>query len=86
MIFRHDKNPCPSCGANLDASSAVDSKPRPPEPGDFSICAYCGDILVYDAQTRLRSAELNDLLTIPEDVRDGIYAAQKIIHERRKHR
>lgn len=85
MTFLHEVNRCPTCAAELDCSSPVgEPHPRPPRPGDLSMCAYCGEILVYDDHTRLRSAELNDLLKLPDDMRDTIYAAQELIHERRK--
>lgn len=57
-----DHNPCLNCGAPLDAAKGVgnDKKPR---PGDISVCAYCGHIMAFDEQLKLR--QLND-----DEVRD----------------
>lgn len=39
---------CPCCGAKLDAVSGISDEGSIPEPGDFSICLYCGTILEYE--------------------------------------
>ena len=43
-MHRHRSNKCPSCQSKLDASSGENT---PPKKGDFTICYYCAEILVY---------------------------------------
>lgn len=43
--YRHRGTECPTCKNNLDCSTGGDQLP---EKGDYSICAYCGEILRYN--------------------------------------
>jgi hypothetical protein len=52
-VFRK-KLRCLHCAAPFDACQASDGKPSGPEPGDVSVCAYCGRLAVFDADLRLR--------------------------------
>lgn len=55
---------CPQCNKLLTASTAADGSDRLPEPGDFTMCVYCGTILIFDDELRQRlptSDELDDL-------------------------
>ena len=38
---------CLDCGKNLDAASGINTD-EPPDPGDISICFYCGHVMAYD--------------------------------------
>lgn len=38
---------CPGCFRRLDGSVNASGPPRPPKPGDLSVCAHCGTALVY---------------------------------------
>ena len=42
------ETPCPYCGNVLDGATGVDYE-DPPYEGCWSICTYCGGLLVYDA-------------------------------------
>jgi hypothetical protein len=48
---------CPGCEHLINASMSADIRARekPPKPGDFSICSYCGTISVF-TMTGLRLA------------------------------
>lgn len=54
---------CPGCGGLLDgvAQQISDDGGRP-EPGDLSVCASCGTMLVFDAELRQRAAQPADLV------------------------
>lgn len=65
------KSACCECGAETDAASGLG---RPSE-GDFTLCAYCGGLNVFDAHLRLRS---------PND--EEIFAAAKDSHLQRLRR
>lgn len=51
---RLEPNPCPFCGAVLDAASGVRSTHDGPTAGDITVCAYCATILVFDDALDLR--------------------------------
>jgi hypothetical protein len=44
---------CPWCDHRLAAASHV-SEPVRPSPGDLSVCISCAQLLVFDAQLKLR--------------------------------
>jgi hypothetical protein len=48
---------CPSCGKFLDGATGI-GESRDPRPGMVSICLYCGHIMAFTDDLRLR--ELND--------------------------
>ena len=39
---------CPCCHAKLTGASGIQDETSVPEPGDLSICLYCGTILEYE--------------------------------------
>jgi hypothetical protein len=77
LVVRYEKQPCPHCGAVLDASIGFEDDIEPRE-GDVSVCAACKGFLVWEAvlepekvdtnfvQRKLGTREFNDL---PGDVR-----------------
>ncbi len=79
---------CPGCGLLTDASTAADrSRARPPDDGDFFICAYCATIAavtIDDAGTiGSRALGLTELGTLSDadrrmlfDLRDRVRAAR----------
>ena len=42
---------CPVCDSGFDAASAVDGEDLTPEPGDITICLYCGEWMMFDDDT-----------------------------------
>ena len=57
---------CPGCGARLDARTEVvdASKPAPTpteQPGDVSVCFYCGEVLRFTAMLELEPISPEDL-------------------------
>lgn len=61
-------SPCAGCGAPHDASLAPDGE-YIPQPGDSSLCVYCGTVAVYGDDLRLRRptpVELSEILSDPE--------------------
>lgn len=39
---------CPNCSKVLDDATAVHSDTPKPEPGDLSVCIYCGTMLRFE--------------------------------------
>ncbi len=61
-ISRHALTSCPTCGRPINAASGVFTDVRP-EPGDFSMCTTCGELLRYREDLSVRKCEpleLND--------------------------
>lgn len=63
---------CPNCRRKLDAvtgaafADAGERRPPPPrpEPGDVTMCAYCGTILAFDAELIPRAVSREEKLRI----------------------
>ncbi len=66
MQHEHEPIVCPSCNAKLNCSTNIISE-DPPDPGDMSICCYCGDLLVYTENRELRMATEADRATLNEE-------------------
>ena len=49
-------SPCPTCGKILDGHAIIKGEGTP-APGDATVCAYCGAILIFDLMLRLPNAE-----------------------------
>lgn len=39
---------CPGCGRPLTGATNAEGKNIEPKPGDFTACAYCGTLLIFD--------------------------------------
>ena len=62
---------CLACGEPADAASSVDGE-RVPEPGDFTVCLYCGHIMVFykqDGQLRLGNLTAEECRKVAGDKR-----------------
>jgi hypothetical protein len=63
--------PCLHCGKVVDAGMNVINERRP-GPGDYSICAYCGHLMVFAEDLMLReptNAEIDAIAGDPVLVR-----------------
>jgi hypothetical protein len=60
---------CPHCGAKHDAASVLQQGEIPqPQPGDFSVCFGCGEVLTYDRRLRLQRVAASTLAAMePEE-------------------
>jgi DNA-directed RNA polymerase subunit RPC12/RpoP len=77
---------CSNCGSKLDGASGIDHR-HAPEPGNLSVCGYCGHLRAYAEDLSLReltSEEMRDVMRDPElsgqilRLRRAIRAAQKV--------
>lgn len=66
--FDYPESTCPKCHRALN-SLAIDRRaPRDrPRPGDFTICFYCGSILVFREDSQLDLPTLTERLEIAND-------------------
>ena len=44
---------CPTCEKKMDGFTAMEKGTRP-SAGDFSVCAYCGEIIIFTDALELR--------------------------------
>jgi len=58
---------CPTCGAANDAASGRTG--TVPDPGDVSICAYCGEVCTFDESYRLVLCADETIRNDPEVIR-----------------
>lgn len=60
MQTRLNVSECPNCEALLDAvdSVGVDAEPN---PGDLTICFYCGEPLIFNEDMSLRAMNDQDM-------------------------
>jgi hypothetical protein len=65
---------CPTCQATLDGVTdpAGENTPR---PGDFTVCAYCQEILTFTDELGLRLLEEEDIKLLPLRFMSRIQAA-----------
>ena len=59
---------CPVCSTVLDAAQEVHGEDSAPTPGDYSLCAMCGSVLVYDTQLVLAHPTHEQLREAPEEL------------------
>jgi hypothetical protein len=59
---------CVDCGKQLDGAAGVDTDDAP-DPGDFTVCAYCGSIMVYNDGLTLRQPDAAEAREIASDKR-----------------
>lgn len=49
---RHGK--CPDCGAEFNRMTAPQDPSLKPEPGNYTLCSFCGAVAVFDEKLELR--------------------------------
>lgn len=80
--FKVAGSPCPHCGVFLDGATNLDLfSTDAPEPGAFSVCAYCATFLRLDHAMRLvklTPSDYQELLSEPEQMNKLIRMAQII--------
>lgn len=65
MTTRIPDQTCPYCGRNIGATMKTkDTDQRPPEPGDLSLCFYCGEVAKFDNNMILIKLEPEELIKV----------------------
>jgi hypothetical protein len=76
--FKHAESRCPQCNYKLDGSTHVHGdKASLPEPGDYSVCLNCGQVLVYEDDCRLRKATVRDIGALMSEAPDSWAVIEK---------
>jgi hypothetical protein len=66
QIHRHNKVPCLNCGKGLDSASSVAPQDRPVE-GDFTVCLYCGHLMIFTSDLSFRNLTEDEMYEIAGD-------------------
>jgi hypothetical protein len=73
---------CLNCGKVTDAASSVGTEATP-EPGDISICLYCGHIMAFTDALTMRELNDEEIVRIAGDLRIvAIQTARKKVFEK----
>jgi len=65
--FAYDLQHCPACKHELDVATSAADDDRKPKEGDFSLCMYCGEILRFIENFKLKVADQEDLEDLIDD-------------------
>lgn len=67
---RMGKATCLNCAAELDGATGLDVKGAVrPAPGDFTVCLYCGHLMVFDEALQFRELTAKELFEMAADRR-----------------
>lgn len=61
--MRVQQSECLNCKRALDAATAVFGEHRP-TPGDYTICVYCGHLMVFAEQLALREPTHDEMIAM----------------------
>lgn len=73
-----ENNECPGCGTKVNAATGTDGVSVPAE-GDLSVCFKCGTLLVFKKDLSIRLLELEELVSLDQDVRDELEKIQNYV-------
>lgn len=73
---------CTSCGRDIDAATAAGGEITP-EPGDITVCAYCGAAMVFGKDLRVAPISRQLWATLGAEEKGHISRAQHIIRAMR---
>lgn len=62
----------------MDAASGYKNGSRP-TPGDLSVCAYCGEFLIFTEALTIRKMELGEELALPEENRQQLQEVRRAV-------
>ena len=78
---------CPGCGANLDVATQIAGESdtgEVPQPGAYSMCAYCAQVIIMRDDMRWHVPSLSELASLPADIQKFLSVMQSKIMELRK--
>ncbi len=74
-------SPCPTCGKGLDRHLATRASSGPPRPGDYTLCAYCGVLLLFTEDMGVRLATGKDEERVTNEDRETLNRLQERIRD-----
>ena len=67
-------SPCLGCGKIVDMAAGMPWGPRPPRPGDYSMCLKCGHLMVFAEDMTLRNPTGKEMIDMAGEI--DIFRAQ----------
>jgi len=59
---------CIDCGKLLNGATAIDSDSAP-DPGDVTVCIYCGSLMIFEDDLSLRRPQPEEIVEMAGDER-----------------
>jgi hypothetical protein len=84
MTARMESSPCTNCGKLCDAAAYAGAGEATPSPGDFTICFYCGHLMLFDDRLHLRDP--TDAEVVEAAGHSDVNAAYRALGAHRKNR
>lgn len=66
---RLNEDRCLCCGKPVDAATAASGEGVRPNEDDLSVCIYCGHVMAFDKDLRLRELTASELAAASKDKR-----------------
>ena len=84
--WRVPSSVCPSCGYELSGAGAApgDPDPRPPSPGDTTVCIRCAAALIFDKDLKARRPTPEEEAAFHPELKRAIGTLQRQVREFRK--
>ena len=77
MTTRFPEMGCLRCGALMDAASHLTDDDATPEPGDVTICLYCGMLMAFSEDLTFRELTEEEITKVPLDEVSRFQRARK---------
>lgn len=76
---------CVKCGKMCDAA-VLPFKEGVPQPGDFTVCAYCCTLMRFDEQLKLQRVSHADVVTLSQnpEIMEQLFKIQRAIKLRQQ--
>lgn len=78
MSERIKRTTCINCGHTLDACTAMEDGATP-NPGDITICLYCGEVSAFCEDLTTRSVSKEEFESYDDDLKSEIIKVQALI-------
>lgn len=76
------KRKCPACGHDIEASTHLVDEVSP-EPGDVSVCLYCGEFYIFDDDMNFRDPTPEEYVRLEATPElDLVRRAAVLVHKR----
>jgi len=82
MTTRLPEAECLRCRKKVDAASCVADGGAAPEPGDVTICIFCGYLMTFADDLSFRELTEEDILELPLDEVSRFQNARKKVMEK----
>lgn len=73
---------CPGCKKEVDGALSTTVTSPPPEPGDLSVCAYCGVAGVFTKERTVRALTQDEFQALPAQAKMDISRATAVVMAR----